>query len=48
MTTAGQNPVDGDGNHWQEFAGDGETIRRPEVAEQNTRGMKGFGEISKI
>ena len=41
-------PVDGDRDQWREVAGGEETIRRPEEAEQDTRGVKGFGEISKI
>ena len=45
---AGQNPVDGDGNQWQEVAGNEETIRRPEAAEQDTRRLRSFEEISKI
>ena len=40
--------VDGDGNQRWEVAGDEKTIRRPGAAEQDTRGMKGFEEISKI
>ena len=44
----GQKSIDGDGNQRWEVAGDEETNRRPEAAEQDTRGMKGFGELSKV
>ena len=44
----GLNSVDGGGDQRQEAAGDEETIRRPEAAEQDTRGLRGFGEVSKI
>ena len=47
-TMTEQNSVDGDGNHRREVAGGEETIQRPEEAEQDTRGVKSFGEISKI
>ena len=40
--------VDGDGNQWQEVAGDERMIQRPEAAVQDTRGMEGCEEISKI
>ena len=42
------NSVDGDGDQWQEVASDERTVRRLEAMEQDTRGMKGFGELSKI
>ena len=48
VTTAKQNSIDGDGNQRREVAGGEETIRRPEEAEQDTRGVKSFGEIPKI
>ena len=48
MTTAGKNLVDGDGNQWREVVGDDKTIQRPKKAEQDTCGMEGFEEISKI
>ena len=48
MATEEQNSVDGDGNQRQEVAGDEKTIRRPEAAEHDTRGLRGFEEISKI
>ena len=44
----GQNPVDGDGNLRREVTGNETMIRRPEAAEQDTRGLRGFEEISKI
>ena len=44
-TTVEQNSIDDDRNHRQEVLGGEETIRRPEEAEQDT---KGFGGISKI
>ena len=44
----GQNSIDGDGNQRREDAGSEKTIRRPEAAEQDTRGLRGFKEISKI
>ena len=44
----GLNSVDGDGDQWREVAGDERMIRRSEAAEQDTRRVKGFGEISKI
>ena len=47
-TTAEQISVDGDGNQRREVAGGEETIWRPEAAEQDTRGLRGFEEISKI
>jgi hypothetical protein len=40
--------VDGSEDRQREVAGDEETIRRPEAAEQDTRGLRGFEEISKI
>ena len=46
--TEGQNSVDGDGNQRQEVAGGKKTIQRPEAAEQYTRGLRGFEEISKV
>ena len=46
--TAVKIPVDGSRDRWKEVAGDEWTIRRPESAEQDTRGLRGFGEISKI
>ena len=46
--TVALKSVDGDGNQRREVAGDEKTIRRPEAAEQDTRGMEGFEEISKI
>ena len=48
FATAEQNSVDGDGNQRREVSGDEETIRRPEEAEQDTRGLRAFEEISKI
>ena len=42
------NSVDGDGDQRWEVVGDERTIQRPETAEQDTRGRKGFGELSKI
>ena len=39
VTMAEQNPIDGDGNQRREVAGDEKTIRRPEAAEQDTRGL---------
>ena len=48
MAMAALKFVDGDGNQWREVAGDEEMIRRPEAAEQDMRGMRGFDEISKI
>ena len=48
MTTEGQNSVDGDGNQRREVAGGEKMIWRPEAAEQDTRGLRGFEEISKI
>ena len=42
------NPVDGNGDQRREFASDERTIRRPETAEQDTCGLRGFGGISKI
>ena len=46
--TEGSNPVEGDGNQRREVAGNKKTIRRPEAAEQDARGLRGFEEISKI
>ena len=46
--TVGQIAVDGGGDQQREVAGGEKTIRRPEVAEQDTRGMESFEEISKI
>ena len=46
-STEGHKSVVGDGNQWREVAGGERTIRRPEAAEQDTRGLRGFGEISK-
>ena len=46
--TAEQIAVDGGGDQRREVAGGEKTIRRPEEAEQDTRGRRGFGEISKI
>ena len=40
--------VDGGGDQWWEVAGDERTIRRPEEAEQDTRGLGTFEEISRI
>ena len=40
--------VDGDENQRRKVTGDEKTIRRPEAAEQDTRGLRGFEEISKI
>ena len=40
--------VDGGGDQRREVAGNERTIRRPEAAEQDTRGLRGFEEISKI
>ena len=48
METMALKFIEGDGNQWWEVAGDEETIWRPEAAEQDTRRVKGFGEISKI
>ena len=42
------NSTDGDRDQRREVAGDERMIRRPEAAEQDTCGLKGFGEISKI
>ena len=47
-TTGVKNSIDGGGDQWREVAGDERTIQRPEAAEQDTRGMKSFGEFSKI
>ena len=47
-TTTEQISVDSAGNQRREVAGSVETIRRPEEAEQDTRGVKSLGEISKI
>ena len=38
--TEGQKSVDGDGNQRREVASDERTIRRPEAAEQDTRGRR--------
>ena len=46
--TAEQIAADGGGDLRREVAGGKRTIRRPEAAEQDTRGVKSFGEISKI
>ena len=46
--TKGQKSIDGDGNQRREAAGGERTIRRPEAAEQDMRGLRGFEEISKI
>ena len=46
--TAGQIAIDGGGDQRREVAGDERTIRRTELAEQDMREQKGFGEISKI
>ena len=46
--TEGHKSVDGDGNQWREVAGGEETIRRHEAAKQDTNGLRGFKEISKI
>ena len=43
-----QIPVDSDRNQRQEVAGGEETIQTPEEAEQDTRGLRDFEEISKI
>ena len=40
--TKGQNSIDGDGNQRREVAGGEEMIRRPEEAEQDMRGPRGF------
>ena len=45
---AEQNSVDGDGNQRREVAGDEETIRTPEAADQDTRGLGSFEEIYNI
>ena len=45
---AEQNSVDGDGNQRREVDGGEETIRRPEEAEQDMRGLRRFEEISKF
>ena len=47
-TTVGHISVDSDGDQRREVAGSKEMIRRPEEAEQDTCGVKSFGEISKI
>ena len=46
--TAGLNSIDGDGDQRREVASSKETIQRPEAAEQDTRGLRGFEGISKI
>ena len=46
-TTAEQNSVDSDGNQRREVVGGEKMIRRPEEAEQDTRGLRAFEEISK-
>ena len=40
--------IDGDGNQRREVAGGKEMIQRPEEAEQDTPGLRGFEVISKI
>ena len=40
--------IDGGGDQQREVAGDERTIQRPEVAEQDTRGLRAFGGMSKI
>ena len=40
--------VDGGRNQRREVAGGEEAIRRPEEAEQDTRGLREFEEISKV
>ena len=44
----GRNSVDDNGNQQREVAGGEKTIQRPKAAEQDTRGLRGFEEISKI
>ena len=46
--TEGQKSIDGDGNQRREVAGGKRMIQRPEAAEQDTRELRGFEEISKI
>ena len=46
--TVGKIAVDGGGVQRREVAGDKRMTRRPEAAEQDTRGLRGFGGISKI
>ena len=46
-TTVGQNPVDGDGTKWWEVAGNEETIRRPEAAEQDMRRLRSLKKFPK-
>ena len=38
----GAESVDGDRVQWREVVGGKETIRRPEGAEQDTRGLRSF------
>ena len=45
---AGLIVVDGGEVQQREVAGGEKTIRRPEAAEQDTRGLRGFEEISKV
>ena len=45
---AGLNSVDGDGDQWREVTSNERTTRRPKVAEQDMRGLMGFGVILKI
>ena len=48
VTMAGQIAVGGGGDERLEVTGGERTIRRPEAAEQDTRGLRGFEEFSKI
>ena len=44
----GRISIDGGRDQRREVTGDEKTIQRPEAAEQDTRGMECFEEISKI
>ena len=46
--TAGQIAIDGDGDQRREVAGSKRTIRRPEEAEQVTRGRRGSENFPKF
>ena len=46
-TTTEQISVNGDGNQWREVAGGEEMIRRPEEAEQDTRGLRSLKKFPK-
>ena len=45
--TAENKSVDGDGNQRREVAGGEETIRRPEEAERDTRGLRSLKKFPK-